>query len=225
MLRPTALSLLLLLPIATNPATQDPTPVVSDPTVARLEFAGGTMTQLVELLRQQQPLANIVVATSAATAQLPPMMIRDAGLNQVLAAACDVADGRGPIELRDFRGEGKPIYTIQVQADAANVVDDESMVRTKVLTIAELIPRDGLPGLDAAAILSALEIATGGPRKLQTLQYHEPSDLLVVRGSEPNVVIVEEVLEVLRDRIEQQRQKILEKREEARASVRDDGRK
>jgi hypothetical protein len=182
--------LLLSFPLAAqaDPAVaQPPRARVQAPAVT-LAFPGGTLAELVAQIREKEPRANIVVAAAAASAVLPPMELRGAGLDQVLDSACVVATGGQEVRLHGFHGGGEPVFAIVAVAKAPEA--SRESVRTEVFGLGTLTEE---LGLHPETLLSAIEAAVGEPR-LVALRYHRESGLVIVRGTGEQLEVVQSVL-------------------------------
>jgi hypothetical protein len=84
--------LILFAALALPAQQQTQQPVASDkplpPVVISTSFAGGTMSEFVARIRSAEPKANIIVASSAAVAKVPPVELRGAELELALEGAC-----------------------------------------------------------------------------------------------------------------------------------------
>lgn len=187
------------------------------PVVLSLSFSGGTMAELVAQIRRLEPKANIAVASEAATATLPPMELRSAGLEQTLEAACSLAVSDRRIRMMNFRGPGEPVFTVLAEARPANpsAADQRAGdgLRTEIVSLNRLTA-DGPPlGFPVGTILSAIETACeagGAP----TMRYHKESGILVLRGVRGQMEVAEAVLRNLERDVEARR-----KQENARKGI------
>lgn len=215
MIRPLSIALLLALPllaqdpVATNPT---PTPRAKQPAITvSVTFAGGTLGQFVDLLRHQEPKANILVAPAALDAVLPRLELNGAGLEQALEAACSVADSAWLVRVKEFAGEGAPVFSILVaeRQPSARSTGAPPTGRTAVYSLAQLTGDTGLGvAIPVETVLSAIEAATDG--KL-TLRFHRDSGLLIVRGADEQIVVAREVLSELENDVKQKRSEVLRK--------------
>ena len=109
----------LLLPLSTpalrgqeDPSTPPVARSAPEPVVLSMEFRGGTLAEFVAAVRGRQPKANIVLAARAAGAKVPPMVLRDAGIEQTLEGAAMAAEAGFDVRVKEFRGDGEPVYSI-----------------------------------------------------------------------------------------------------------------
>lgn len=216
---------LLLLSSFLLPA-QDPTSTVAVKAVrpagavVTASFRGGTMADFVAVVRSAEPKANIVVATAAAAAKVPPMEVRGAGLDQLLSGACAVAEAEFLVRVNEFRGEGEPVYSIVAmlpqgapgpQGAQVQTVPSKPDESTSVFSLNRLTEPDprlgGGAGLRAETILSAIEAGGGDDPKQPGLRYHRESGLLFVRGNRTQIALVKDLLTNLERDLEERRRR------------------
>ncbi|MCA8966062.1 MAG: hypothetical protein H6838_18060 [Planctomycetes bacterium] len=175
-----------------------------------LQFGGGTLEKFVREVRVVQPKANIVVATRAAEAVLPPIDLRNAGLEQALQGACEVAESDYEVRVRDYNGPGEPVYSI-VTSDkptrATRATSNQSSsgggltTFSKVYSLARLTDAARQPGgvepMRVETVLSAIEAANQDDKNPPVLRFHRDSGLLIVRGNAGQQAGVEMLLNVL----------------------------
>lgn len=207
---------LLLLTLAlpaqeTGAVSKQPVRNPEPPVVLTMAFPGGTMAHFVAALRRVEPNANIVMATRAAEALVPPMELRGAGLEQALESACMVVEGPIDVAVKDSGGGGQPIYTILARDRRREqaLVDRDEVVQ-RVFTLNQLtMRRPGTSGLEPLAtetILSAIELVTTADDKGPLLRYHKDSGLLLVRGTPRQVDAAAEALSVMASDLDQREQ-------------------
>lgn len=181
------------------------------PITVTLQFGGGTMSKFVRAVREAQPKANIVVAAKAADVMLPPIDLRNAGVEQSLQGACEVVEGDVQVRVREWKGDGEPVYSIVANETKRGVTTTTSAtsqgdaVAATVLALGRLTDAARQPAgyepLRVETVLSAIEAATDGDKNPPVLRYHRDSGLLIVRGTQDQRFTVEMVLSVLeRDR-------------------------
>jgi hypothetical protein len=173
-----------------------------------LNFAGGSMAEFVVAVRGKQPKANIVLAEQAQDAKVPPMVLTHAGIRQALEGACSTAAASYEISVKEFSPRGRngvdvgdPVYSIlarNVKKGAAgfgSVIEPERFI----FSLKELI-EDGEPGykpLDAATILSAVELSMEGEQDRLDLKFHEDSSLLLAHGMPQHLSLISNLLSTL----------------------------
>ncbi|MCR9244115.1 MAG: hypothetical protein NXI31_03730 [bacterium] len=178
-----------------------------EPPLVSMTFRGGTMARFVAEIRKAEPKCNIVVADAAAVAELPPMEVQDAGLDQVLDSACAVATSKMRIACQEQRGRGVPVFAILAlprQVSGVNVAatgfGKPANVTTMVLSLNRLTedePRLAIDGLKVETILSALETGARFDEKAPLMRYHEDSGLLFLRGTHEQLSLASDVLKIL----------------------------
>lgn len=222
-LRPlrSALFACLLSTFAALPAQDRVTPGAGSQAAAaaapalKFAFQGGTFGELCALLGQAGEQVggnvNIVIEPDAATVELPRFQVQDAGLAQVLEAACAIASSEDRLlHVKELRGSGSPVFAIvarlQSQPGGANAAAAATRVVTAVHSLGALL-KDGSRdfGFAPETILSAIETATV-ELPLRALRYHTDSRLLIVRGTSENLRVVAELLKELEQDVRRQEQ-------------------
>lgn len=203
-----SLPLLAALPAqdATAPNSQPASPraAVQVRTVS-LTFAGGTMAQFVTVIRDGVAKANIVVAPEASDVRLPAIELRDAGLDQALEAACAVASADFDVRVREHKGHGEPVYSIVTQPSSsrpatkpkAQAPSTATMVRSLARLVDPRFQPPGVPALSAETVLSAIEVPHEYDANPPQLRFHKDSNLLFVRGTQAQWLLVEQVIETM----------------------------
>lgn len=227
-----ALFACLLSTFAALPAQEKATPppggqtaAATSPTLSFL-FEGGPFgelcIQLGQLGERVGGKVNIVIEPDAAKAVLPRFQVQDAGLAQVLEAACATASSEDRLlHMKELRGGGSPVFAIVArtpsQPAGANAAAATAREVTAVHSLGALL-KDGPRSLGFApeTILSAIETATG-EMPLRALRYHTDSRLLIARGTKENLSVVADVLRELEQDVRRQEQ--MRKASEAQAGV------
>ncbi len=189
-------------------------PAKAPPVVVTMTFPGGTLAKFVSAVRAVEPNANIVMATRAAEAMVPPMELRGAGLEQALESACMVVEGPVEVRVKDSGGQGQPVYTIlALERRQPGVVGPPSadQVVQRVFTLNNLtMPRGsglGVEPLAVETILSAVELVTTADGKSPLLRFHKDSGLLLVRGTNEQVANANEALAVMANDLDAREQR------------------
>lgn len=229
--------LLALMAVSTVSVAAQESPAATKPVQAKLavatvslDFAGGTMAEFVAALRKQQPKANIILAEQAQGAKVPPMVLTHAGIEQALQGACSTATAPYDIAVKDFVARvrkggvvSEPVYSIMaknVRAGGANRAVPVPEPERFIFSLKELI-EDGEPGykpLDAATILSAVELALEGDQDRLDLKFHEDSSLLLAHGMPQHLSLIQNILSALMNdrRTSESRQRERNQRDEMR---------
>jgi hypothetical protein len=214
--------------------TGEPVPLVT------LEFPGGSLAEYVEEVRRRLSApANIVVSGPAEEVPMPPMALR--AVHVQTALEIPTREGRTQIgertyytALRTFPGRdgGTSVYAVVVQAqqpgrtappaasDAARA--GEQMQHTEVFALRELLEARTKPETILSAVEAALGLDRDGPEA--ALRFHEPSALLIVRGTSTQVAAVHRVMMELRGSVgrelaERRRREALEQEQHIRLEL------
>jgi len=188
------------------------------------------MAEFVATLRAVEPKANVIVATAAASARLPAIELRGAGIEQALEGACAVAEADSLVRVAEWKGSGEPVYSIIVMHQGVNPgtattnapapkPDDSA----QVFSLNRLT--DGDPRLAAIesfkieTILSAIEAGTADDSKKAVLRYHRESGLLFLRGTRAQISIVKDLLTNLERDLDERRRRSLPSRPAGQAET------
>lgn len=195
---------------ASAPATAYISPVVS------IDFPGGTVSTFIDALRKAvapQPV-NVILSKDASTAVIAPISLRQVALDTALMAiepAAGNASGGWHISRINVRGQGEsqetsiaPAFSIDHMPRRAAMSPPQPMA-VEVFSIAELIRQQGGVGVPLmkdvpllATVLSAVESAVelqADSEVKPELKFHEPSGLLILRGTERDHRAVRQVIE------------------------------
>ena len=180
-----------------------------------LEFSGGSAMDYVATIRRAAGETNIVVAPEASEIPMPPVT-----LTQVtVAGAIDLLHGRGlqqPSRAVTLLVKHMPMYdpaerqTYQVMAR----VDGRAAASpTQVWTVSNLLTN----GITSEAVLGAVEMALEvvSSSTEMDIRFHEDTGLLIARGNEEQLEVINEVLDRLNDSLDQSRKEQLEQWEAA----------
>ena len=219
-LRPfrSALVACLLSTFAVLPAQDQVTPPAGSQAAAAAApnlifvFQGGTFGELCTQLREGVPShvsVNIVIEPEAAKAVLPKFEVQNAGLAQVLEAACATASSdERVLHVKELRGSGSPVFAVvsrlQPQPPGASAAASAREV-TAVHSLGALLKDGRGVGFAPETILSAIETATT-ELPLRALRYHTDSRLLVARGTQESLRVVAELLRELEQDVRRQEQ-------------------
>lgn len=204
MIRSLSFALLFALPLLAQDAPPQKQVVRPSVELITVHFAGGTLGDFVDLLRQTDPKANIIVSPQATEAALPPLELKGAGIEQALEVACSVAESMWNVQVKEFRGPGQPVFSIIVSPRPKPAVPPPAESHTQVFSLVQLTAdADQGIGTKVETVLSAINAATES--RLATMRFHQESGLLIVRGDAGSLNLVREVLSELEGDVKRRR--------------------
>jgi len=191
-----------------------------EPVVVSFTFDGGTLKEFVAAVRKDQPKANIVLATRANSAVIPPMILRDAGVEQALEGACMAAEADFQVRVKEFRGAGQPVYSIYAYAQPSPagvtmVGPKPGDLHQRVLTLNDLTAQraSGMPSMKVETVLSALDLAMADENKPPRIRYHEDAGLLLVRGTYEQIEVIEQIIVTLSRDLDKQENRYIQRKQ------------
>lgn len=203
-----ALTVLLALS-ATPRAQQDPSEPTGQPSpTVSIEFAGGTLEQFIDKIRQADGNVNIVASEMASGITLPALTLREATVESALRAVGNIVPPDFNVDVKTERGKtGLPVHVVLVRSRPRSVggglpgmaSDEPSFVRVfSIRTITEALPntpRDLV--MDAKTVLTAIDtgLDIGSKPPSATIRYHKESGLLFVRGTATQISVIDEALQ------------------------------
>lgn len=184
--------------VAFPAATADP---VTPSPIVSVDFPGGTVQEYVQMLRaaSKDPV-NIAASEQLLSTQIPPITLTHVTLLNALRALGTIGDGSGMIDVRDLsmtgRGEriGSPIYE-------ANWVPRRSSDEVSVTTYSLFDRIPSVTGDEATrmaeTLVSAAQAALqmSGNSATWDLKFHQPSRLLLMKGTKGQIDIVSGVVD------------------------------
>lgn len=203
-------ALLFLVPtIAAQPVTEAAPRRVDTPTLD-VKFKGGTLMDLVELLRLQNDLINIVAPELAARVPVPPMQLHSVTAEAALRAAATVVDKPFDLNVQPIvEKTGGSVLALRVQerttrtaATTMGLVDaDETRVEVFSLrAITKALPNepDGIVH-QTKTVLTAIDTGLGFVHAATkpSIKFHEDSGLLFVSATSEQIGVVSSVLNQL----------------------------
>ena len=210
-----ALAVVVLAGLAAGPLRAEEGEPPTPPQLISIEFRGGKVTDYIAAIRKAAPNVNIVVAPEAEEILMPAV-----ALKQVSAAsALDLLDershqGRNRVvqlivrHIRVHQPGERPTYHVK-----ARIAGRSREGRAEVWSVAYLLA-NGLPSKSVlSAVEMALEIVDSSTE--MDLRFHEDTGLLIARGDEDQLVVIENVLEQLLRSVEIGHQDEVEKMEAA----------
>ncbi|MGD9691771.1 MAG: hypothetical protein AB7G17_02930 [Phycisphaerales bacterium] len=166
---------------------------VSPPATFDLDFPGGSLAGYVAAIRKAQPKANIVVSPGSDRAPVPELQLRD-----VTAGAAMKAIG-----FHQQRSDGT-MHALQISAtpiagsseEVIRAVYEDSATRqwetkARVWSLAGLLQQ----GATSEELLTAIEAALSVYNRDSMLKYHEPTSLLIVRGDEQQLALIDQTVD------------------------------
>ena len=204
------LAALLLVPmIAAQPVTEARSQRVETPTLD-VNFKGGTLLDLVDLLRAQNDMINIVAPELAARVPVPPMQLHSVTAEAALRAAATVVDKPFDLNVQPIvEKTGGSVLALRVQERTTRTTattvgftsPDETRVEVFSLrAITKALPNepDGIVHR-TATVLTAIDTGLGfvqAPAK-PSIKFHEDSGLLFVSATIEQLQVVSSVLNQL----------------------------
>lgn len=190
------------LPLAAQEHPHDPAPTaqapVEDRALVSLKFPGGTLKQLLDVVRAQAPAVNIVASELAAEVPLPPIELRDVGCMAALDAIARIVPEpyRAKINVSKQSPGGAAMCAVMVQSPRPPAQTTTVQVFSLASLIRELPGADaGTPtALPAQTVLSALEAGARVMGEPLDMRFHEESSLLFVKGGPTQLELVQQVL-------------------------------
>ena len=162
------------------------------------------MAEFVAALRSKHPKANVMLATRARSVTLPATILKEAGLAQTLEGACMSAAGEYDVRVREFSGNGQPVYSITAHEKRRSSARKPANVYPRkipsVYSLSELTMqrRSNVAPFSVKTIMSAIDLAMSHLDTPPRMKFHEDSGLLLISGSAEHTHIVEETLAALR---------------------------
>lgn len=181
-----------------------------------VDFPGGSVADYINVLRRSvgKVPVNAVVSAQAQRATLSPIVLRDVSLftaMSAISAAAGNSSGNWLIEV--IPGQTRAMAALAFSVDykpRAERPADELVVET--LSLARLIgsgKAEQNDGMSAAVVLTAIEtglqLGDGAGARAPELKFHEESGLLFVRGTVPEVRLVQTVVNRMSDDLERRR--------------------
>lgn len=167
------------------------------PTIFNLNFPGGPLSEFLAAVRSAHPGANIVAPEAADDFPLPPMQLR----NITLEAAMQLIEGNENLPSGQTARLGVQSFPIRGSFDPAirvwHDVTTQSRwgeLKSSVWSLAENLSS----GRSSEDLLGAVQVALATFPVESNIRYHEPTSLLIVRGTEEQLSLVDQTLSQLR---------------------------
>ncbi|MFG0274779.1 MAG: TolC family protein [Phycisphaerales bacterium] len=169
-------------------------------TLFSLDFGGGSLGQLVSAIRSASTTATVVVSADAEAFRVPPLTLRQVDLKSVGWLVERVASAPTN-EARALSVSAIPISGTEESALSFSLVDrrGSNVPQTRTWSVREHL-NGGLPADDLLSAVQAMVETEPGD---STLRFHEPTALLIIRGSEAQLDLVTDGLDQLRAEVRQ----------------------
>lgn len=187
-----------------------------------VSFAGGTVAEYAEVLRDTPGNANIIVMPDAASIELPELEMRSVDIYsamELLEGQYESPGIKRVLSISNHHGVVDGAETIfvvnaKVSRSRGHLSDEET--GAVVMSIEHLIDPSSMPAED---VLTSIEFAMAmidGDDGSSEIRFHAPTSLLIVRGRGTQLSTVSQVIDQLeqtahnRDRDQQQRREASE---------------
>lgn len=165
--------------------------------IVQLQFPGGTLEAFVELLRAEvEPIPiNVLYRNGAEFAEIPSVRLHNIYVRTALQSAIhgstlnfDMIEGRF----------GSNVYVITSEAEEDSGISVELSRATEVLNVGDIFAQGST---EISDVLEAIDVAVFDgrqrPESPPEIRFHEPSGLLIVRGTAAQVATVAAVVDQL----------------------------
>jgi hypothetical protein len=172
-------------------------------TLFSVDFPGGTVGELADAIRDANENATIVVSEDAASWSVPALQLRRIDLfsaarliEQVASSPLPTPDSRLSVAASRIPGTNDVAISLSV---GRAVSLEERKIGTRTWSVREHL-NGGLPADDLLSAVQAMVETEPGD---STIRFHEPTALLIIRGSEAQLTLVSDGLEQLRAEVRQ----------------------
>ena len=198
-----------IVPVSVSPsaAKAQKTEGAYDHPASRLDvdFAGGTLQEFVDTLRETQPrgAANVIVTPDAKALMVPPINLVavtvDAAI-QVLEGPYTLPDGRrAHVNVRNYSIGDSPDMVLKVMADIEQV-----SIRSAVWNVEAALAA----GQTAEELLGAVEAVLSLYSQKAEISFHPPTRLLIARGADEQLDLMSDTINELIHGAERRRNEI-----------------
>jgi hypothetical protein len=190
-----------------------------------IEFRGGTLADYVAAIRATSDEINVLMPPEAAKMRVPPVTLRNVGVEAALDAVTDIADGNYDVAIRTRRSEKgtNPVHVVMMKqrnARASGAPTAERVVRVYSLRgLTEPLatdPKGAALTLRPETILTAVQAGLGigadeggeadGQKAMEgSMKYHADSGLLFVNATLDRVNMVEQTIAALEQDLNERR--------------------
>lgn len=180
----------------TQTAPQDVRQLIS------VSFPGGTIGEYVAALRKASPAANIVVSPEAANMPAPEVILRDVTLGVAAAAVEFQRETAGEVNeweavevqpLHRGGGYDSSAFRITYRRSVRNLPNTAKQ-DASAWSVADLLSN----GYESDQVLAAIQVGQALFGESATIKYHEPTKLLVARGTSEQLSLISRTLDQLR---------------------------
>ena len=165
--------------------------------IVQLQFSGGTLEAFVELLRAEvEPIPiNVLFRNGAEFAEIPSVRLHNIYVRTALQSAIHGST----LEFDMIEGWfGSNVYVITSEAEEDSGISVELSRATEVLNVGDIFAQGSTQISD---VLEAIDVAVFDgrqrPESPPEIRFHEPSGLLIVRGTAAQVATVAAVVDQL----------------------------
>lgn len=187
-------------------------------TVVSVDFAGGTLAELVEMIRGADEYINILTTPEASQISAPSLSLKQVTVENALKAIAQVCSNQqASVDVSTQRsGWGQPVYSVRVALAQRRDTAEPGSGATSVEVFSIRSMTESMPGVpederitfEADTILTAIDtglnVADPEGDKAQ-IRYHADSGLLFVRGTWDQNRLVENVLSSMGRDLERRR--------------------
>lgn len=150
-----------------------------------IDFEGGTLGDLVRELRAEAG-ANIILDNAAGDVRIPELRFRNTTLWDLISTLERMGAGDRAFESFSFMGSSEGAI-FHLRAPTASSVGNG----TRVHSLAQI---NAMGTLEASEVLGALQTALDAAGVEAVVRYHEPTELLIVRGDGMAIDIAAQVV-------------------------------
>ncbi len=196
-------------------------PKYQQPPLIDVSFEGGTVQQYINAIRKQGTNVNVILDVEDLNLPMPAVELRSVELESaifVLRKRQVVADGiLAELDVNMIRHSPRDNPTFVISAETRSV-DRSGPNRSAVLSVKDVINAGLTPSDILTAVETALELF-GDDRARAEMRFHEETGLLIARGSSEQMATIHEVMDQLRESVDQEMQSRAEAEEIERIHV------
>lgn len=155
-----------------------------------LDFAGGSLEQYISAVRKAHGAANIVLVGDYKDIAVPAVTLRHVTLDaatRLIGGSIESVDRNEYVKVEPVMIEGSSDRAYRV---SAMTHDRSSAATSAVWSVAENINA----GFKIDDLLGAVQVALSTFPTKATIRFHEPTSLLIVRGTKEQIALTSETL-------------------------------